>query len=572
MHTKEIKKHEYTGEESYQKDRALKKETDNMHLDSHVIFLADSSPSVSNDHFLQIISTIRARIQQLHDINSRNQFTVIEFSSSCVAHARVSSNLEEILEKLPKEKTKNLGAGTNLALALQDSLIIIKNEMTDQRRKFLYILTDGFPDDKNEAIMRANDLKIANVDICCIGIGSGIDMNFIKSISPHKGYHVTEWEKLNETFKDVTVDEYDDSVRVRFSLKKRPYNIGENVKINIGIRNDSDKEIPKGTTIKFYPNSYFDVKTFKTKRGIDPEKTETLEIELLLQDSVTVKDLCENLKYSITTPSSTVIEKGSIKFWVGDFSNTLVEHTPPCGVASLNVMPIGSIGSGKSSFLNRILTLVDGLTSDSNKHHAFAITAPGGDHVTKRISRIAFSDIYPDDKVLRNLRFSVGDSYGATENTYNDQTLYLFLSGMLGEGIDMNESIMNKNMDKDEHHQIHCILFFLAQGDRGDQNLMEKLKKMYQEFLNIGYQPLVIVTKMDEVREQETRKQVIDQVSGLIGANTDLIFATENYHGGNMKNDESERNFNIDKETLTIILKAFDKGDAFIKSKKKHHK
>ncbi|EFC39784.1 predicted protein [Naegleria gruberi] len=567
MYTKD--RVEYSENDSTKRDRPMKKKTDKTHEAVHVGILGDTSPSMKDDSCCQMFSTTRGVVKQLHEQNKDNQFTIIEFSSKCAVHARVCSDLDTILEKVPKVRTANLGGGTNLGGAFNEALIIIKNEMTDKRRKFLFVFTDGFPDDKIEAINRANDLKLANVDICCIGVGSGIDKSFIQTISPQKGYHIQEWSKLNETLAEIVSKEYEDFVRIKFTLKNRPYHIGENVKIMVTIINDSDKEIPAGTVIKFNRNSYFDSKTFKTKSGVDPESSATFEIELYPKDGATVRDICKELEYSITTPSSSIIEKGHVEFWASDFGYKVLEYRPPKSskVSKLYIFSFGIIGSGKSSFFNRIVTLVHGLTFIQNKHTSFAITAPGGDHVTKRLEKVCFSKIFPEDETLCNLFFLLGDSFGISEKTFTEPTLFLsWLRGLLGESFEMSESIMTKQIEKCDENQVHCILFFLAQGDRGDKELIEKLKKMYQESLGYGYQPLVIVTKMDEVREQETKKQVIEQVSTLLNVNIDSIFATENYHGANMMNDEAERNFEIDKETLVILLKLFDKGDFFIKS------
>lgn len=174
--------------------------------------------------------------------------------------------------------------------------------------------------------------------------------------------------------------------------------------------------------------------------------------------------------------------------------------------------------------------------------------------------------IFEHDPQLSKLRYVLWDTYGLTSETYNNNEFNLFVEGRLPHEYEMNSVTQLPNNQNftcvdEPQRKIHSILFVVAQGDRGDRELMNRLREMFLEALKASLQPLVVISKIDEVAANEDLETLKNNIAQQIGAPRHSIFTTENYHGNDPK-----RRFDIDKNTYMILEAAIRQGELYLKS------
>lgn len=96
------------------------------------------------------------------------------------------------------------GTPMESAISLADTVMLKNNGV----QNIMILLTDGQPDDRNQTITIANKAKKRGVKIITIGIGSGVDSNFLKQVaSVLDDYHyVDEGFELSETFINIATE------------------------------------------------------------------------------------------------------------------------------------------------------------------------------------------------------------------------------------------------------------------------------------------------------------------------------------------------------------------------------
>jgi len=125
---------------------------------------------------------------------------------------------------------------------------------------------------------------------------------------------------------------------------------------------------------------------------------------------------------------------------------------------NFNVLLFGLAGSGKSSFINSVWTLL----SPENSVSTVAAYGGGTSHSTKQL--IAYT--------LPNTRITLWDTWGLAPDTYQQSELESILSGELPSGWEMqravsditNQQFLQELWSSKHKRRIHSVIFFFPQS------------------------------------------------------------------------------------------------------------
>lgn len=274
---------------------------------------------------------------------------------------------------------------------------------------------------------------------------------------------------------------------------------GKTITATFHLRNPSEKAFPGGR-LWVKPNSFIQldscaVPAIRSLNG-------NVRVELVFHTNrVHIDAIPTIVQMELKDTAGTVVWAGNLHQKMSFFLEPLITLAADVRPFA-NILLFGLAGSGKSSFLNSACTLVD--TSDVPLTPAGVAQASG--HVTKEVFRYAMN------KYNQNFNIQFVDCWGLTPDTYNDQSLDMLLSGELPTGFKSSQELKDPavlerlaafNASKDPADRvIHAILFFVPQAminDPAQAGPRQRLKVFYQRLASANYQPLVVISKIDEI-------------------------------------------------------------------------
>ncbi len=89
-----------------------------------------------------------------------------------------------------------------MTAAFNKSIQLLQNSSNE---KIAIVVTDGAPNSRSGVISATTNAKNQGIRIIAIGVGGGVDSNYLKKItSSYEDYHyVDDMSKLKETFESV---------------------------------------------------------------------------------------------------------------------------------------------------------------------------------------------------------------------------------------------------------------------------------------------------------------------------------------------------------------------------------
>ena len=235
------------------------------------------------------------------------------------------------------------------------------------------------------------------------------------------------------------------------------------------------------------------------------------------------------------------------------------------GVKRFNVMLFGLYGSGKSSFLNTVMTLV---SKDAHIVTNAAIVGGGEEHTTTSLRQTKIPD---DDNAGMAIWDTWGVSHGAgggQAETYKSGELDLILNGLLANKWDMSKCERIVDFQQDIRRAVasapqrrqHAVVFMFPYTLFGDEGLVDPrihdAKRYLRKFFDMHIQPLILITQADIACPQlranpmgtypqtERMRQI---AAKQIGVPLGHVYLMVNYV------QETERSFNIDRNTYRIL-------------------
>jgi len=244
---------------------------------------------------------------------------------------------------------------------------------------------------------------------------------------------------------------------------------------------------------------------------------------------------------------------------VGDFIGSFKLYSPPQG-KTINILLMGLAGACKSSFINTVLTMLN------NANAKIVAQAPAGgstSHVTKALGRY---DLKKEG--MGDVNFI--DTWGLTQESYTKEIMGYILDGMLADGFSMHLKledfigrIKTVTAEKKKLRKIHCALIFAPQGvfEKAAARQLQLLKSMWPEFTDRGMNPLLLITKVDEINAEVRKNPVgkypdIEQRCDAAAREFNIINRNVLCNVNYVKEDKKV--FEIDKMTYKIVERVLD--------------
>ncbi|XP_045177309.2 interferon-induced protein 44-like [Mercenaria mercenaria] len=209
------------------------------------------------------------------------------------------------------------------------------------------------------------------------------------------------------------------------------------------------------------------------------------------------------------------------------------------GIDTANVLVIGPVGAGKSSFFNTVASVFRGHICDQ------AVCGSAEKSITSkyRMYRVRGS------QMEKPLRFCLCDTMGLEESQGIDaQELTYILDGNVPDGYQFNPTTP---ISSEIHgfvtsptlgHKIHCVCF-VFDGNTAtilSEKMLEKIKSMQAKVRQKGLPQAVVLTKIDNVcsyveedvrnvYQSDTIKQLVNKVSNIFGVPRSFILPLKNY-------------------------------------------
>jgi len=192
-----------------------------------VLLAIDLSGSMNNDKANPpepITSVLAAAESFASRLRDNDQAGLITFATEAMLEKRLTSDVRSVAEAIkelvidPKEE----GGSTNQGEALKTALEEFNSDThSTQARKVLVLLTDGLataPDEDPEkyALDNAQLLKDSGVSVFAIGLGSGVNMDFVKALAsaPSQAYQAVSTGDLDTIYRTITASLCEDGAAV----------------------------------------------------------------------------------------------------------------------------------------------------------------------------------------------------------------------------------------------------------------------------------------------------------------------------------------------------------------------
>jgi len=183
-----------------------------------------------------------------------------------------------------------------------------------------------------------------------------------------------------------------------------------------------------------------------------------------------------------------------VHYFTGDITKNLTR-------ARANILLFGLQGSGKSTFVNSVLSTLSG--DDDLIVKAVAGGACG--HVTTEFGPYRLVD-FNNAEAARLTRFAVMDTWGLTRENFKDKEFGCMLDGNLPPGFVMNDSPLTLklkfNKETAKKNASHSVIFFLPIGElQSDMEtlLIKKMKAFLDQATRAKVHSYIAITQVDRV-------------------------------------------------------------------------
>ena len=234
-----------------------------------------------------------------------------------------------------------------------------------------------------------------------------------------------------------------------------------------------------------------------------------------------------------------------------------------------NILMFGTAGASKSSFVNTVVTMLQ--NPDATKMYRIAEIGGSADHATRKLHCFEVS------KIFKDVKFNLWDTWGVDRKAYTRDIVDNLVDGKLPKNWSMTTSFEKYKQKFDEmgeavQTQMHAIVFFVPQAMLTDLDDEEtaRIQEMFQSLIAKLYNPLVILSKVDEVcpairndplasvkEVEDLRKQTATMFK--IGLNS--VRYTVNY------TQEEKRTFGIEALAYENIESALQHCESFVQSR-----
>jgi len=248
-------------------------------------------------------------------------------------------------------------------------------------------------------------------------------------------------------------------------------------------------------------------------------------------------DVCEKLKDEIATHE--LLKEAELEFF--------------------NVLLIGQISAGKSSFYNTIESVF-------SKH--VTVRADAGAVEQSLTTKFRTYKVKAEDNDNKPLAFKFCDTMGlSTESGLTPQDCGIIMDGQVPDGADLTEAL-DEGSRAYKEDRMHCVVFLVdaSRMEFMDEAVIEKFAKIREQGTKRHLNPVVILTRIDDCcvelnREQgditkvfhsKTVRDLVVTATHKFGVAQNMVFPVQNY------SSETENHMGIDVlllRTLRQILR-----------------
>lgn len=543
--------------------------------DTNMLFVLDGSGSISSADFQIMKSMVGTLIEDLKE--GVQKVGVIQFSDHVIVHQNLSKDFASVAQSVLD--ISQIHQGTNLDKALQAAEEIFATQATAKSRKVVFVITDG--DSQGDPVRQALKMRfgVSKAQIIVVAVGSAINFQVCQNIaSPSCAYKISNFSELKSLLTNTIVGNPTDSIpdykiTVDYTMKKYPVCLGQDWNVTLTVENSGKKDIPAtpGLRILFPQDKYFMMSSVQMDKKL--LVGETIELPLLLRtqkkNGAKMDEVSSVLKFKLDgNPLNIVTEPDGFLLKSEHLCGDLLAWKPPSVVKEANILIFGKIGSGKTSFLNGVITLFH-----QEVQTPYAV-AKNDTHVTLKYTKINVNKFIEDctfSNVEPNVKFCFWDTWGVTPSNYTSGELKLFLDGMIPDKFDLkNASGIKSFCDQKEadKRKIHAVLFVVPQGIVASDKDINVLKGHLQVLQSMGHMAKVVVTHMDE--SDYKALEMIDILSDKLGCTKSQVYPHTNY-GGVLKKDEEQdkqdntaKDMQIDTNTFRIMKDTLDQAKSYI--------
>ncbi|XP_045187841.2 interferon-induced protein 44-like [Mercenaria mercenaria] len=224
-----------------------------------------------------------------------------------------------------------------------------------------------------------------------------------------------------------------------------------------------------------------------------------------------------------------------------DLKHFAASFAPPhgLGIDMANILVIGPVGAGKSSFFNTVASVFRGHISDQ------AVCGSAEKSITSKYRMYHVRG----SRMEKPLKFCLCDTMGLEESQGLDaQELTYILDGHVPDGYQFNPTTP---ISSEIHgfvtsptlgNKIHCVCF-VFDGNTAtilSEKMLEKVKSMQAKVRQKGLPQAIVLTKIDNVcsyveedvrnvYQSDTIKQLVNKVSNVFGVPRSFILPLKNY-------------------------------------------
>jgi len=214
--------------------------------------------------------------------------------------------------------------------------------------------------------------------------------------------------------------------------------------------------------------------------------------------------------------------------------------------SKFNILIFGPAGSGKSSFIQTIFTM---LSEEDSIVTGVCPVGGGAGHVTTTLRKIDLPDGMG----------GLWDTWGLTSDQYLHEELSLIVKGVLPSEWEMTDGINKidkKMIQTAQFRQIDAVIIMVPVGTLADQSELSNLKAQIQKIIGLRLNPILLLAQADtvdkEVRSNPNRfsleiEKIKQQVAEAFSVPPMMIFPCVPYRV------EEKRSFEIDKLAYKIL-------------------
>jgi len=530
---------------------------------SDIVIVLDESTSITTEAFETAKKSCEMILEYYDKPDTR--FSVIFFATSSRIISPWSSNRVEVATTI--REAYQQGGTTEMGSALTKARDLF--QLTEERNsrtkrpRIVFLITDGYPSSDPTAV--AQSLKWdSKATLFVIGVGNEIDLKTVESIaSPSYGFKVDSFEQF---MKDLAAAQRallsgadQPESKIVFTVKMKDDKVlgtRDNIPILMDIRNYLSRSIPANSAIVFRADGYLVPMRHIIRKEIPSMDRQTLEFELHPSAESSLQTLPEFITVNIVDNHGLdlPVEYDRIRLPLEYFVGDLVRMKPADRrVRAFNTLVFGVIGAGKSSWINSIVTAL----SHQVENQLASVGGTSG-HVTTQLVRYRLYNIPDVPEVPLNL----WDSWGVTLSNYDEEFIGALLKGDVPSGFKIastyspRDNTVNNATDYPLSREMHAVVIVVPQAITEDSDMLQKMQKVVQQM--IEYNPVIVVTHMDEVSE-EAHHRVQSQIAKEFRVPENRIHLLTNYV------TDREKNFARDKANIVLLNEIMQSANARLK-------